>query len=42
MKLCQPPDGNTSTKYKLLCFKTTKNIGKEKNAIAFNQEGAPT
>ncbi len=24
MRLCQPPDGNTSPKYKLLCFITTK------------------
>ena len=24
MRLCQPPDGSTSPKYKLLCFITTK------------------
>ena len=38
MRLCQPPDGNTSHKYKLLCFKTTKKICKEKNALAFNRD----
>jgi hypothetical protein len=36
MRLCQPPDGSTSPKYKLLCFITTKKICKEKNALAFN------
>ncbi len=36
MRLCHPPDGNTSPKYKLLCFITTKKICKEKNAPAFN------
>jgi hypothetical protein len=24
MRLCHPPDGSTSPKYKLLCFITTK------------------
>jgi hypothetical protein len=36
MRLCHPPDGSTSPKYKLLCFITTKKICKEKNALAFN------
>ncbi len=36
MRLCHPPDGSTSPKYKLLCFATTKTICKEKNALAFN------
>ncbi len=36
MRLCHPPDGSTSPKYKLLCFIRTKNIWKEKNALAFN------
>ncbi len=36
MRLCQPPDGSTSPKYKLLCFITTKKLCKEKNALAFN------
>ncbi len=39
MRLCHPPDGSTSPKYKLLCFITTKKNCKEKNALAFNQEG---
>jgi hypothetical protein len=38
MRLCQPPDGSTSPKYKLLCFITTKKISKEKNALAFNRD----
>jgi len=38
MRLCQPPDGNTSPKYTLLCFITTKKICKEKNALAFNRD----
>ncbi len=38
MRLCQPPDGNTSPKYKLLCFITTIFFGKEKNALAFNRD----
>jgi hypothetical protein len=38
MRLCHPPDGSTSPKYKLLCFKTTKQICKEKNALAFNRD----
>jgi len=38
MRLCQPPDGNTSPKYKLLCFKTTKKNCKEKNALDFNRD----
>ncbi len=37
MRLCQPPDGSTSPKYKLVCFITTKKC-KEKNALAFNQD----
>ncbi len=36
MRLCHPPDGSPSPKYKLLCFRTTKKICKEKNALAFN------
>ncbi len=36
MRLCHPPDGSTSPKYKLLCFITTKKICKENNALAFN------
>ncbi len=36
MRLCHPPDGSTSPKYKLLCFITTKIFCKEKNALAFN------
>ncbi len=39
MRLCHPPDGSTSPKYKLLCFITTKKICKEKNALAFNWNG---
>ncbi len=38
MRLCQPPDGNTNPKYKLLCFITTKKFCKEKNALAFNRD----
>ncbi len=38
MRLCHPPDGSTSPKYKLLCFITTKKFCKEKNALAFNQD----
>jgi hypothetical protein len=38
MRLCQPPDGSTNPKYKLLCFITTKKICKEKNALAFNRD----
>jgi hypothetical protein len=34
MRLCHPPDGSTSPKYKLLCFITTKIFCKEKNALA--------
>ncbi len=34
MRLCHPPDGSTSPKYKLLCFITTKFFCKEKNALA--------
>ncbi len=36
MRLCHPPDGSTSPKYKLLCFITAKKICKEKNTLAFN------
>ncbi len=36
MRLCHPPDGSTSPKYKLLCFITAKKNFKEKNALAFN------
>ncbi len=36
MRLCHPPDGSTSPKYKLLCFITTTKICKVKNALAFN------
>ncbi len=38
MRLCQPPDGNTSPKYKLLCFITTIFFCKEKNTLAFNRD----
>ncbi len=38
MRLCHPPDGSTSSKYKLLCFITTKNYCKEKNTLAFNRD----
>ncbi len=38
MRLCHPPDGSTSPKYKLLCFITTKFFCKEKNALAFNRD----
>jgi len=38
MRLRHPPDGSTSSKYKLLCFKTTKKICKVKNALAFNRD----
>jgi len=37
MRLCRPPDGSTSPKYKLLCFIINK-ICKEKNALAFNRD----
>ncbi len=36
MRLCHPPDGSTSPKYKLLCFIKTKKNCKEKNALGFN------
>ncbi len=38
MRLCHPPDGSTTPKYKLLCFITTKNFCKEKNTLAFNRD----
>ncbi len=38
MRLCHPPDGSTSPKYKLVCFITTKKFCKEKNALAFNRD----
>ncbi len=38
MRLCHPPDGSTSPKYKLLCLIITKKICKEKNALAFNRD----
>ena len=38
MRLCHPPDGRTSPKYKLLCFITTTNFCIEKNALAFNRD----
>ncbi len=38
MRLCYPPDGSTSPKYKLLCFITTNFFCKEKNAPAFNRD----
>jgi hypothetical protein len=38
MRLCHPPDGSTSPKYKLLCFTTTNFFCKEKNALAFNRD----
>jgi hypothetical protein len=36
MRLCHPPDGSTSPKYKLLCFITTKKFLHKKNTLAFN------
>jgi len=38
MRLCQPPDGSTGPKYKLLCFITTNFFCKEKTALAFNRD----
>jgi hypothetical protein len=38
MRLCHPPDGSTSPKYKLLYFITTKFFCKEMNALAFNPD----
>ncbi len=38
MRLCHPPYGSTSPKYKLLCFITAKINCKEKNALAFNRD----
>jgi hypothetical protein len=38
MRLCHPPVGSTSPKYKLLYFITTKKICNEMNAPAFNQD----
>jgi hypothetical protein len=38
IRLCQQPDGDTSPKYKLLCFITTKKFCQEKNALAFNRD----
>ncbi len=38
MRLCHPPDGSTSPKYRLLCFITTKIFCKEKNTLAFNRD----
>ncbi len=38
MRLCHPPGGSTSPKYKLLCFITSKKKCKEKNALAFNRD----
>ncbi len=38
MRLCHPPDGSTSPKYKLLRFITSNFFCKEKNALAFNQD----
>jgi hypothetical protein len=35
MRLCHPPDGSTSPKYKLLCFITTKQICKEEECTSF-------
>ncbi len=36
MRLCHPPDGSPSPKYKLPCIITTKIFCKEKNTLAFN------
>ncbi len=38
MRLCHPPDGSTSPKYKLLCFITTKKFLQRKECIAFNRD----
>ncbi len=38
MRLCHPPDGSTSPKYKLLCFIKTEKNCKEKNELAFNRD----
>ncbi len=35
MRLCHPPDGSTSPKYKLLCFITTKKILQREERISF-------
>jgi len=37
-RLCHPPDGSVSPKYKLLCFITIKKNCKEKNALALNRD----
>ncbi len=39
MRLCQPPDGNTSPKYKLLCF-ITKKIAKRRTHWLLTRIGA--
>ncbi len=38
MRLCHPPDGSTSPKYKLRCFITINFFSEEKNALAFNRD----
>ncbi len=36
MRLCHPPDGSTSLKYKLLCFKPPDLFYQMQNELAFN------
>ncbi len=36
--LCHPPDGSTSPKYKLLCFKHHNLFYQIQNALAFNRD----
>ncbi len=39
MRRCHPPDGSTSPKYKLLCFKLENHLFCQiKNALAFNRD----
>ncbi len=42
MRLCHPPDGSTSPKYKLLCFITTKkNLEREERTSFEPREVLP-
>ncbi len=38
MRLCPPPDGSTSPKYKLLCFIITKKILQREECTIFNRD----
>ena len=42
MRLCHPPDGSTSPKYKFLCFITTKKIAKRRMHLLLTGIGAAT